>query len=583
MSMISLSKSLLSLWLLALLVACAGGPERSASAVSDEGTAVEKPVELPFKAPPPPLNELNEDVVFNTLVGEIAVQRGKLDLAYRYELQSALLAGDAEAAERATRIAIVLKRPDLALKAAQHWVELAPNELQARQVVIALYMQGEREQEALRQMEAVLTIGRAKGEDGYLHAMSALSKSKDHGLALSLMKEVTAPYADDPRAGYAVALMALMWRDFPTAEDEIAGVLERHPDWTRGYVLQSRIYQARGDRAAARRALQEALDRMPDDLLLNEALARLLVEDEAYEQAYGQFQKVERLRPEDADVQYSLGVLAMQLERPEDARGYFRRLQQMGKHRNGVAYYLGRIEQQQGRSDQAVQWYKKVASGEFRYDSQVRIAQTLAEAGRLHAAWDWFQGLRIQMPEKSVQLFLLEADLVQKYGTPDQVMALYDKALQAHQGSEDLLYARGLYAVGIDRLDLLERDMRAIIAQNPGSVDALNALGYTLADKTGRLQEALALIDRALTLKPDSSAVLDSMGWVQYRLGNFARAATYLRKALALQPDPEIAAHLGEVLWVLGEKEQARQVWKQALQRDPESEYIKEVMQRLTP
>ncbi len=579
----SLSKSLLSLLLLSVLAACAGRPERSAGQDLDNGTVASKPVVLPFKAPPPPLTELDEDVVFNTLVGEIAVQRGRLDLAYRYALQSARLTGDAPAAERATRIAMVLKRPDLALKAVQRWVELAPNELQARQVAIALYMQAEREQEVLQQMEAVLAISRAKGSDGYLHAMAALSKSRDHGLALSIMKRVTDPHLDDPRAGYAVALMALMWRDFPTAEDEIAGVLERHPDWTRGHALQSRIYQARGDRAAARRVLEEAIGRMPDDLLLNETLARLLVEDEEYEQAYAQFQKVERLRPEDADVQYSLGVLAMQLERPEDARDYFNRLQQMGKHRNGVAYYLGRIEQQQERPDQAVGWYKKVAGGEFRYDSQVRIAQTLAEAGRLQAAREWFQGLRIQMPEKSAQLFLLEVDLVQEYGTPDQVMGLYDKALQAHPGSEDLLYARGLYAVSMDRLDLLERDMRAIIARNPENVDALNALGYTLADKTDRLQEALALITRALALKPTSAAILDSMGWVQYRLGNYPRAVEYLRKALALQPDAEIASHLGEVLWVMGEQEQARRVWKQAQQRDPESQYIREVMQRLAP
>ena len=565
-----------------LLGACAGVPEQGAETHGEGGVEAPEKVELPFPVPPSPLTELDEDVVFNTLAGEIAIQRGQLDQAYRYELQSAFLAGDPVAAERATRIAMVMKRPDLVQKAVLRWIRLAPNALSARQVAIALFVQEGQEKAALEQMRAVLAISRATGEDGYLQIVAALSKAQDHGLALSLMRRITAAHDDDPRAGYAVALMALMWRDFPVAEREISAVLERHPGWSRGYVLKSRVYRAQGQRKAAREVLEEALGRMPDDRLLNEALARQLVEDEEYERAYRQFQKVQRLRPEDADVLYSLGVLAMQLGKPEEAGRYFKRLQAMGKHRNGVAYYLGRIEQQQGRTEQAVAWYKKVTGGEFKYDSQVRIAQTLAEAGRLQAAREWFQGLRIQMPEKSVQLFLLEADLVQKYGTPEQVLALYDKALRAHPGSEDLLYSRGLYAVGIGRLDLMERDMRAIIARNPESVDALNALGYTLADQTDRLQEALALISRALALKPSSAAVLDSMGWVQYRLGNHRQALAYLRKALKLQPDGEIAAHLGEVLWVTGRREEARKVWDQALERDPGNRHVEETMQRLT-
>lgn len=565
--------------LLLLLAGCASNPVTTQP--EGDKQAVDKP--LPFVEPEPPAGELDSELVFSALAGEIATQRGRLNQAYQYQLQTAVLAGDAVAAQRATRIAILSKQPQQALKAVQVWVKLAPNELAGRQLAASLLLESGQRQPALEQLQAIVAISEAKGDDGFLNAMAALSKQQDRERALEVVRQLGSGYPQDPRAGYALALMALMWSDYSLAETEIRKVIERHPDWNKSHILLSRLYVARGDKAAARGVLQQAVEQQPDDALLRNAYARLLVDAEDYQGAYRQFRELQRLQPENTDVQYSLGVLALQLERTRDARKHFQQLLETGQRANEVAYYLGRVEQMAGHWTESVRWYKKVEGGEFHDDARIRVARSLARAGRLAEAQDWLRGLRVQLPDQSVPLFVVEADILARQGSQEQVMAVYAKALSHHPGNEDLLYARALYAATIDRVDILEADLRQVLAKNPDNADALNALGYTLADQTTRYQEALELISRALALKPESAAVLDSMGWVQFRLGRYEQALGYLRRAFAAMPDSEIAAHLGEVLWVSGDKPQARRVWRQMLKQDPDSSHVRETMQRLDP
>jgi tetratricopeptide (TPR) repeat protein len=188
------------------------------------------------------------------------------------------------------------------------------------------------------------------------------------------------------------------------------------------------------------------------------------------------------------------------------------------------------------------------------------------------------QQLRDQMPDDAVTLFLIEGEMLRQHDADQQAMALYDRALAAQPDNPDLRYARAMVAVGLDRVELLESDLRHIIDQDPEHADALNALGYTLADRTDRLAEAKELIERALALKPDEPAIKDSMGWVLYRMGDPAAAEPYLRDALDSVFDPEIAAHLGEVLWALGRRDEARAIWDRALEADPEHEYLLRIL-----
>ncbi|HEB96438.1 MAG TPA: tetratricopeptide repeat protein [Sedimenticola thiotaurini] len=565
-----------------LLVGCSSLEQRQGGASQGQPVAATEPPRLPFTPPAPPVRELDEDLVFSALAGEIALQRRDFPLAYRYQMQTARLAGDAAAAERAARIALVLKRTELAREAAALWTRLAPNSLGARQLAALLAMNAGQRDEAFRQLQAILAISEAKGEDGYLAAMAALSKAKDHPAALQMLRRLGAAHGDDRRAGYALSLLAMMWKEYPIAEQEIRRLLEQYPDWGRGYFLWSRIRMSQGDQQGAIDILRRAIGRQPDDLDLNAALARLLVESGDYQAAYRQFLRVRRLAPKDPDVVYSLGVLAMQLERVEDARRYFEQLQQRGQRSDDVAYYLGRIAEQDGRLDDALGWYRRVQGGGFKFEAQLMAIRVLARLGRVEEARSELQSLRIQMPEKEVQLYLLEAGILRDFGTRQQVLGLYRKALVAHPDDPELLYARGLYAAEIGRMEMMERDLRKVIAMDPTNADALNALGYTFADQSRRFEEAQSLISRALKLKPDSPAILDSMGWLQYRMGNYEQALVFLQRAYGLDRDSEIAAHLGEVLWMTGDRAGARRIWEQALKRDPDSRYLKETVERLT-
>lgn len=538
-------------------------------------------VKLPFETPAPTLRELNSDIVYSTLAGEIAMQRGEYELAYQHQLQTAVLAGDAIAAERATKIAILLKRDDLALKALKHWIELAPNNLSGRQHAVTLYLDTGETSLAYEQMEAILAISQASGENGFVPVMAVLTKRKEREMALNLMQRFQAMHRDDPESGYALSLMSLVWRDYPRAETDIRNVLADWPDWSKGNVLLSRLRKLQGDGEGAVHVLERALVRTPDDVTLNSALARLLVELNEYDKAYRQFEKVHRIAPDDTDTIYSLGALAVQLKQTDAAKGYFKRLLKMGSHTDDSAYYLGRIEEQEGNAEEAINWYKRVNAGDFRFEAMARVAQVQADEGNFREALDWVRNMRIQLPEQSVQLYLMEARILAEHGSVAEVLSVYASGLEAHQEDDDLLYARGLYAAEIGRMDIVESDLRRVIAHNPNNADALNALGYTFADRSMRFEEAHDLISRALELKPDSPAILDSMGWLQFRLGNLPAALGFLKSAYAILPDGEIGAHLGEVLWTMGDSAGAEAIWRQILEKEPDNKHVIETRRRL--
>jgi tetratricopeptide (TPR) repeat protein len=525
---------------------------------------------------------LTPEIVYNVLLGEIAIQRRQLDLAYTHQLDAALLAGDAKAAERATRIAIHQQNFVQALEAAEHWVELAPEDFEARMMATMAAIRVQEPDKALEHLRMVVSLTEAKGEDGFLHAVSTVVQARENQLGLEVMQRLAADYPDDPRADYAVALTAVLAKEYEIAETRARQVLARAPDMEKAHVLLARVLITRNDKEGARTVLREGAARFPEHKAINAAYGRLLVELNETEQAYAQFKKMRRLLPDSQEVLLSLGILAVQLDRREAARGHFLELMELGKSTDEAAYYLGRIGEEEKKPKEAIDWYRKVKDNEqLRLDARTRIARLLAEQGELEQARELLRELRREIPDRAVDVYLLEGGILNEFASPEAVRAHYDGALQVHPDNNELLYARGLHASTQGQLGSAEQDLRKIIQQDPNHADALNALGYTLADQTDRHQEALGYIQQALKLKPKSPAILDSMGWVQYRLGNNEEALRYLRQAYGSLPDGEIAAHLGEVLWVTGNREEAREVWQDALIRDPDHKYLMRTIQRL--
>jgi len=336
-----------------------------------------------------------------------------------------------------------------------------------------------------------------------------------------------------------------------------------------------------GRGAEARDALRAEVARRPDDVALRTAYAKLLVDAKDYDAALDQYQILRRKAPKDTEIRLTAGLVAMQAEEWSAAREIWKDLIASGQHPDEARYFLAQTEELAGRTEAALELYRQVLDGPFRIDAGMRLAVLAAKSGQVAEARERLAQLRLVEPDRAADLYLAEGELVRKHGTPEEARQVYESALATHPDDLDILYATALFAAEQGRVADAEAKFKKVLAKEPDHADALNALGYTLADVTGRHQEALRYITRALELKPDSPAFLDSMGWVQYRLGNNAAALDYLRRAYAELKDAEVAAHLGEVLWVTGQREEAERIWREAEEREPDSPILRATRQRL--
>jgi tetratricopeptide (TPR) repeat protein len=386
---------------------------------------------------------------------------------------------------------------------------------------------------------------------------------------------------DDVRALYALAVLETAHRRFAEAETRLRAVIEREPDWEQPRILLSRVLIAQSERDQALTFLAESVRRNPDSVLLRTSYSRQLVDAGDYARALEQFRGLHRLTPEDSEITFGYAMLATQQEHWDEARPLWQALRGNPDRRDEASYYLAQVEEQNGNDDLAIGLFRSVEGTELKVDAIMRMSQILARTGRLGAAREALQQARIANPGRATDLYIAETQMVQKYGSPDEALALYETAISAYPDNPDLLYNRGLFVVELGDFAWMERDLLRLLEQDPDHADALNALGYTLADRNERLDEAFAYVARALKLRPDSPAILDSMGWVLYRQGDLAQAAGYLRRALELNQDDEIAAHLGEVLWMSGQHAAARAVWREGLTHAPDSDKIRSAIERL--
>lgn len=584
---------------LALLVACATtatDPEVKVAVesgapvpqvVPDSKPAVQPQPSAPAENRPaertPAEDKYSADLLYEVLVGEMAGQRGRLDMAVSSYLDAARTSKDPKVAERATRVAMYARDEKAALTAAQRWIELDPNNLAAHQALATLYLHKGDLDRALQQLEQALALTGGETDQGFALVVNWLSHEPNQAAALELMGRLADRHANSAGALFAYAQLAARANQPDLALQKVENALRLRPDWVDAHILRAQIRFRQGDLERALKEMGEAVSAQPKDLKLGLTYARMLVEAKRFDAARSQFEVLAEQSPDNPDVLYALGLLALDAKNMDDAQRYLSRLAQLGQRVDEAHYYLGRIAETQDKPAEARQWYAKVARGEYYLEAQIRIASLLAKEGNLRGARDHLQGLRMQDPDSAVRLYLAEGEILGETEKHQEAMALYNEAILLLPDSNELLYARALLAEKLDKLDLAEQDLHKIIERDPDNAQALNALGYTLADRTDRYAEALKYVQRAMELLPDDAAVIDSMGWVQYRLGNREEAIKYLRRAFELNADAEIAAHLGEVLWVSGKQAEAQEIWAQGLKDDPKNKVLVEVMKRFNP
>lgn len=559
----------------------------AALAVLTGCATADSPVPAAMDRPAPPSRaaasgELSQEVLYDILVGELAHQEGDLTLAVRHYLHAARKSRDPEVAERAARLVLQARDHPDALEAARLWLALDPDNLEAHQAVAMLYLQEGNAPQAILHLQYLLdgVEQRRKGA-GYLLVTNLLQRGQDKALALKVIERLVSARMEEPDALFAYAVLALNAKRNDLALEQAARAIALRPDWPGAWALyvQGMAAQEKFDLALAE--LQQAVERHNDNPRLRVVLARALVENKRYEAANTQFELLLELSPDDVEVIYPLALLALNMRHEATAERYLKRLVELNHRADEAHFYLGQLAESAKRYPQARDWYQKVGGDQHGVEARIRSAVVTAKEGDVEAARTLLQSLRSENRDLAVRLYLAEGEVLREAGRVEAQIEVLTAALTEYPGNEDLLYARALTAEKLNRIDWLERDLREILAADADNAAALNALGYTLTDRTDRHTEALGYIQRALELEPDDPAILDSMGWVLYRLGRNVESIEHLRKALALGHDAEIAAHLGEVLWVSGEQSEARMIWNKALENAPDAVAIYETMKRL--
>jgi tetratricopeptide (TPR) repeat protein len=582
-----------------LLAACAQpllkGPEPKAPAESPavpeaapEEEAVREPVEpvaepAPPEPAPPKKEPLSSSLLYDVLLGEIAGQRGMMDISASAYMEAARSSNDPRVAERALKIAVFGKQQELALEAARRWVELAPEDLEARQALAALALRTGDQQEALEQLEYLLRHGEDHEGGPYHSTLVLLAREPDTQLALDIMGQLVARRPDDPQAHFAYARLAVHAQNWTLAAQQIEESLKLRPDWTEALVLQAQIGLKQNQGEAARQRLAAALERYPENVELRLAYARLLVDLEQFELARAEYTKLLEQRPDDGQIVYSLALLALEAGQLQQAEELFKKLLKLDFETQQAYYYLGAIAEDQKEYQRAIRWYREIEGGDHWIEVQIRMARLEALQGELDKARERLRALRVAHPAQAQRLFLAEGEILSQVDRQQDAYRLYSDYLESQPEDTEILYARALVAERLDLLRQAERDFRAVLSQDPDNARALNALGYTLADRTQRYEEARVLIEKALAQTPDDPAVIDSMGWVLFRLGHLEEARQYLQRAYDMTGDAEIAAHLGEVMWVMGDRQAARSLWKKASESEPDDPVLKDALRRFGP
>lgn len=551
-----------------------------ATTVDAQAPVQAEPV-LEFKIRPPLEANPRADLLYKVLTAELAGKRDQLDVALAHYRQAAALTDDPKIVERAAMLALLVKDNPAALELAQRWQTVAPANDQARQAMALALLRNGRVEEATEYLETVRRLAAAKDkQEGYATLASLLTQVDDKQGALRVMGRFRDRNARSAFAQYYFGLLAAASSERDQALAAINLALARDPKMAPAHQLRVRLLVDQGKDEAALAGLSQAVAALPNDRNLRMSYARLLVEANQLEKARRQFATLVSQNPKDTESLYALGLLAAEVRQFDLAESYFLDLVKR-KVRLADAYYeLGRIDEQRGAYAKAREWYGRIKSEERYLNAQMRMGVVMAKTETIPTVTQHFDGLRRDNPQNGISLYLAESEALREANHHQASFDTLDRALTVHPDDKDLRYARALAAERLDRLDVLEQDLRAILAADPKNGQALNALGYTLADRTDRHQEALGYIEQALAILPEDAAVLDSMGWVQYRLGNYPKALEFLRRAHQKNPDTEIAGHLSEVLWVSGQQEEAKRIWRAALAKEPDSPQLRQLRER---
>ncbi len=517
----------------------------------------------------PTITTANAEFVYKYLLGEIAGQRGDITLASQLFLDLAKQTRDARLAERAARAAAYANQPGLALQAATLWVELDPDSLEAQQASSQLLVASGNLKQAKPHIKNLLAKPDTRA-NGFLYLNTLLANQKDKNESLALIKEFAAPYPTLPEAHFAIAQAALIADNTALAKTELIAADKLRPGWEAVAQIQGQLlFKESPDKAII--FYQDFLKRYPKANDVRMTYAKTLVNQKRHAEAKPEFVKLVNESGGSPEISAVVGLLSLESNDFASADKYFEQAIAKGfKEPEQLYVYLGRSSERQKNDAKALAWYDKIAPSSERYlEGRLSAANVIARTQNVDAAIAMLDNVNELTPEQQIVIIQTQANMLGQAKRNQESFDLMDNAVKNLPNSPELIYDYAMAAERLSKLDVMETELRKVILMKPDYAAAYNALGYSFADRNIKLDEAKTLIETALKLQPNDHYMLDSLGWVYYRMGNLALAVETLRKAYEMQSDPEIAAHLGEVLWKQGLQEEAKKIWGLALKEHP--------------
>ncbi|AXS80991.1 tetratricopeptide repeat protein [Dechloromonas sp. HYN0024] len=521
--------------------------------------------------------------VFQALVGEFALQRGDAKLGSDAWTDLAQRTRDPKVLARATEVAGQARQFDRALELSRLWLEVEPDSTQARQSQSSLLILAKRLDELAPQLTQLLEQDKVNLGTNLMHLNRMLSRHEDKKAVQSLVDRVASPYDKLPEAHFAMAQAAANANDNLRALNETEKALQLRPDWESAALARAQL-QSRLSIQTAIDSLDRFVNANPTARDARMALARLFISEKRYDDARRHFDRLIKDNPDSPELIYPVAMLALQQGDLNTGRSQLEHLLYTDfADKSSIHFFLGQLDQEQNKADAAAEHFRQVTAGEQYVAARSRLAQLLLQQGKINEAVDLLHNTRGGTATEQSQLVLAESQILREAGRHTDAYGVLEAALKRQPDNPELLYEAALTAERIGQPAALEGHLKHLLSLKPDHAHALNALGYSWADRNIRLPEANALIARALSLMPEDPFIMDSMGWVLYRQGKLAEALKTLEQAYRIKADPEIAAHLGEVLWVLNRKDEAGRLLKEAAKANPDNEVLGAAVKKFRP
>lgn len=534
-----------------------------------------------------PEGAVTAEFVYRYLIAEVAGQRGDLATSGTIFYELAKTTRNPGLAERAAKVSAYGNVGQLTMPAVKLWAELDPTSNEAQQAMTEMLVGSGKLKEA-QPFLAQLFVKEETRAGGFLYLSTLLSRNPDKAAVLNLVQALAKPYPELAEAQFAIAQSAWAAHKDSVALDALNKIETLKPDWPIAALLKGQVLSEQNPLTAIN-FYQDFLDQHPDANEIRLNMAKLMVSQKQYDLAKANFPillanaKTSEAKNA-AEITAIIGLLSYQGGDYPAAEGYFLEALKLGfKDADQIYLYLGQVNEKLNQAEQSLSWYNKVAPGEHYLEAQVNIANAMARGGKVDQAIDKLDSLDNLNTQQQIIVIQTEAALLVKAGRHQEAFDLLDKAVKNLPNTADLVYDYALAAERLKKFDLMEAELRKTIADMPNFAAAYNALGYSFADRNIKLNEALSLIEKALSLSPNDHYILDSLGWVHFRKGNLNKALDYLQQAYQYNADPEIAAHLSEVLWKQGKQDQANVVLNEALRNHPDNELLKTTRSKLKP